>query len=464
MAKILSLKLNYKETFLDYAKEGREIRKQFFIGSNKFLQWQILDPSFPDKHLFVKKVGDKLVMNIPSGAEFTCKKDGQDVDHAYLKQQNLLSGNQLVLDPTMSGELQLLKDWNVEFDFRVPYVAVLNEQQRGDVIASARRPDLLPVERFNRGIMLIAAILTVLFLIFFDLFLSKETYVEETVELRMAQIAQKVVPDIAPTDAAPEITPEAPVADAPQGTATTGQGGQASTGSSGISSLLGGSFDPNATQAPANYAIVTVVEGFAVTGSGGGRVSGIGGSGGGVTAGGTGTTFSSTQGPGVTTNIGAIAASGPATQGYSVAPVGGTGAYITGDARGVTVSGKSWEQSSRDIQIMQDFRSRNIATVTESSISKLDASTQARYTSLGQQVRDRQSQIEAAYRQAQMNQSMTFRINLFVAQNGNVISADVIPLGEYPAGFVSEVKRICESWKFNVQQEMNYQFRFTLRA
>ncbi|MCD8479916.1 MAG: hypothetical protein LRZ88_06605 [Candidatus Cloacimonetes bacterium] len=74
MAKILSLRLNYKGKFLDYAKEGKEIRKQFFIGSNKHLQWQILDTSFPDKHLFVKQVGNALVMNIPPGASFTCAK------------------------------------------------------------------------------------------------------------------------------------------------------------------------------------------------------------------------------------------------------------------------------------------------------------------------------------------------------------------------------------------------------
>nr|MBP7118397.1 hypothetical protein [Candidatus Cloacimonadota bacterium] len=169
-------------------------------------------------------------------------------------------------------------------------------------------------------------------------------------------------------------------------------------------------------------------------------------------------------GPGFTEGIGAIATSGPATQGYAVRPEGGTGRHITGDASGVTVSGRSWEQSSRDIQIMKDFQSRNITTVSETGIAKLEASEQARYTSLGQQVRDRQSQIEAAYRQAQLNQSMSFKVTLYIAPTGAVRSADVVPLGEYPASFVSEVKRIIQSWKFNVQQDMSYQFRFQLRA
>lgn len=463
MAKILSLRLNYKGQFLDFAKEGKEIKKQFFIGSNKHLQWQILDPSYPDKHLFVKQVGNKLVMNVPEGAKVVCKKDGQELDKSYLQQNNLLSGNQLTLDPAIEGNIILHKDWNVDFDFRVPYVAVLTDDQQKVVAHCATRPEVGAVERFNRSVLLIATVLTVLFLIFFDLVLKKDVVIQETVESRLISMqAQKVSPMLEPTASASAPEVEAPV-EAPEGTGTTGQTGPARTGSAGVASLIGGSFDPNATRAPAQYAIVTTVEGFAVRGSGGGAGAGIGG-GGGVAGRGGGTTFSATAGPGVTTNLGAIAASGPSTQGYAVAPQGGTGRHFTGDASGVTVSGRSWEQSTRDLQIMKDFQSRNIATVSETAITKLDASSQARYSSLGQQVRDRQSQIEAAYRQAQMNQSMSFRITLFVAQNGSVRSADVVPLGEYPSSFVSEVKRICESWKFNVQDEMSYQFRFSVRA
>ncbi len=462
MAKILSLRLNYKGKFLDYAKEGKEIRKQFFIGSNKFLQWQILDPSFPDKHLFVSKVGNSLVMNIPAGASYVCEKDGKPVDSSYLQQNKLLSGNQLVMDPSIKGNVNVHKDWDVDFEYREPWVAVLTHEQRQIVAECATRAKADPITRFNRALMLIATILTVLFLIIFDLFLKKDDVYTSNVEDRLVAInAQQVSAEITETassGAAPEV--EAPVEEAPAATAGgTGQQGAGRTGAAGLSGMLG-NFDPSSTQAPAQYAIVTTVEGFAVRGSGGGKGSGSGAGGGVAGSGSSGTTFSATGGPGFSSDLGAIASSGPATAGYSVRPEGGSGTHITGDASGVTVSGRSWEQSARDRQIMQDFKSRNITTVSETGIAKLDATTQARYTSLGQQVRDRQSQIEAAYRQAQLNQSMSFKVTLFVAKDGAVRSADVIPLGEYPANFVSEVKRIIESWKFNVQQEMSYQFRF----
>lgn len=461
MAKILSLRLNYKGKFLDYAKEGKEIRKQFFIGSNKHLQWQILDTSFPDKHLFVKQVGNALVMNIPPGASFTCAKDGKEVDSSYLQQNKLLSGNQLILDPSITGNVNVHKDWDVDFDFREPWVAVLTHEQRQIVADCATRAKDDPVTKFNRALMLIATVFTVLFLIIFDLFLKKEVSFDATIEDRLITMqAQAVQPQITePTAPSASVEIEAPVPEATEGTPTGTATGQTTgrSGAAGLSNMLG-SFDPNATQAPAQYAIVTTVEGFAVRGSGGGGGTGTGG--GGAASGGPGTTFSATAGPGFSSDLGAIAASGPATAGHAVRPEGGTGRHITGDASRVTLSGRSWEQSQRDIEIMRDFQSRNIATVSETAIARLDETTQARYTSLGQQVRDRQSQIEAAYRQAQLNQSMSFRVTLFIASTGNVRSADVVPLGEYPASFVSEVKRIIEGWRFNVQQEMSYQFRF----
>jgi len=206
MAKILSLRLNYKGQFLDYAKEGKEIRKQFFIGSNKNLQWQILDPAFPDKHLFVKQVGNSLVMNIPAGAAFSCERDGKQVDSSYLQQNNLLSGNQLVLDQNLKGNVNVHKEWDVDFEYREPWVAVLTHEQRQIVAECATRATADPVSKFNRAILLIATILTVLFLVIFDLFLKKDQVFDASVEDRLLTMnAQKVTPQI--TDA-PAILPK----------------------------------------------------------------------------------------------------------------------------------------------------------------------------------------------------------------------------------------------------------------
>lgn len=460
MAKILSLRLNYKGKFLDYAKEGKEIRKQFFIGSNKHLQWQILDPAFPDKHLFVKEVGNALVMNIPAGAALVCEKDGKPLDSSYLKQNKLLSGNELILDPSVKGKVNVHKDWDVDFEYREPWVAVLTNEQRQIVADCSRRAAADPVTKFNRTVLLLATFLAIVLMIVFDLYFKKEQSFDASVEDRLLSMsAQKVEAEFTEPASSSIEAPEAPETPAPEAKATTGQGGAGkSSGAAGISGMLGG-FDPSSTRAPAEYAIVTTVEGFAVRGKGGGGGgTGIGGAGAG--AGSAGTSFSTSAGPGFSSGVGAIATSGPATAGYAVRPEGGTGTHITGDARGVTKSGRSWEQSKRDIATQQDFKKRNITTVKETGVGQLDADTQARYSSLGQQVRDRQSQIEAAYRQAQLNQAMSFKVTLYVSSNGTVSAADLVPLGEYPASFVSDVKRIIESWRFNVQQEMSYEFRF----
>lgn len=136
--------------------------------------------------------------------------------------------------------------------------------------------------------------------------------------------------------------------------------------------------------------------------------------------------------------------------------------HIIGHSTDLSIAGKSWELSDRDIEIMRDFRNRNIATVSENAISKLDSTDQARYFSLCQQVNERQSQIEYAYRRGQFRQAMGFMVTLYIASNGKILSADVIPLGDYPPSFVSDVKRMIQSWKFNVQQEMSYRFRIRL--
>ncbi|MCB5253550.1 MAG: hypothetical protein LHW51_11310, partial [Candidatus Cloacimonetes bacterium] len=80
MAKVLSLRLNYKGKFLDYAKEGKEIKNKFVIGSNKFLQWQILEPAFPDKHTFIKQKGGEYVMELLPNSQLSCERDGDTLD------------------------------------------------------------------------------------------------------------------------------------------------------------------------------------------------------------------------------------------------------------------------------------------------------------------------------------------------------------------------------------------------
>jgi hypothetical protein len=175
MAKKLNLKLNYKGKPLDFVRHDKDFVKQFFIGSNKWLYWQILDPSFPDKHLFIQQKGDQLVMNLLPGAQLSCTKDGNAVDSNFLKQNNILNGNQLVLKPDMNGTVALNPDWEISYEFKEPWVVVLTQEEKQIVAQYARRTEPTAVERFNRNMIFLFIFLALVFVILFDLVLKPDS-------------------------------------------------------------------------------------------------------------------------------------------------------------------------------------------------------------------------------------------------------------------------------------------------
>lgn len=460
MAKILSLRLNYKGKFLDYAKEGKEIKKKFIIGQNKNLQWQILDPSFPDKFQLIKQKGRQYVMQLPPGSELSCEIDGKPLDSEYLKQNHLLSGNELVLNKDMKGTLTVSKDWSTDFDFREPWVAVLTDEERAIVAQYARRSKPDAISRFNRTVVWIVLLLTVAFILLFDQVLKPEYTFEETIQERLQNIqsAQRVIPEIVspqPSFAQPlDNTPEQTEADATDSQVTTGTGPR---GSAGLTRTLQG-FDASATGTAPALTIATVTEGFTANRPGSRPGNGISTGRGTVAGIATGTAYNPAATP-VFEDIGSVVTSGPQTGGYSVRPEGASGIHITGDASSLAPSGQSWGDVVEQQRIAADFSRRGISTVNESSITTLDEDTRTKYTSLREQIESRQSQIEHAYREMQIRQNVSFTITLFIRADGTVKESQVIPNGSYPEAFVAKVKSIVDSWKFNVREEMAYQFR-----
>nr|MDK2851260.1 hypothetical protein [Candidatus Cloacimonadota bacterium] len=460
MAKILSLRLNYKGKFLDYAKEGKEIKKKFIIGQNKNLQWQILDPSFPDKFQLIKQKGRQYVMQLPPGSELSCEIDGKPLDSEYLKQNHLLSGNELVLNKDMKGTLTVSKDWSIDFDFREPWVAVLTDEERAIVAQYARRSKPDAISRFNRTVVWIVLLLTVAFILLFDQVLKPEYTFEETIQERLQNIqsAQRVIPEIVspqPSFAQPlDNTPEQTEADATDSQVTTGTGPR---GSAGLTRTLQG-FDASATGTAPALTIATVTEGFTANRPGSRPGNGISTGRGTVAGIATGTAYNPAATP-VFEDIGSVVTSGPQTGGYSVRPEGASGIHITGDASSLAPSGQSWGDVVEQQRIAADFARRGISTVNESSITTLDEDTRTKYTSLREQIESRQSQIEHAYREMQIRQNVSFTITLFIRADGTVKESQVIPNGSYPEAFVAKVKSIVDSWKFNVREEMAYQFR-----
>ncbi|MCB5270377.1 MAG: hypothetical protein LHW56_00870 [Candidatus Cloacimonetes bacterium] len=461
MAKILSLRLNYKGKFLDYAKEGKEIKRKFVIGSNKFLQWQILEPEFPDKHTLIKQKGGEYVLELPPDSQVVCERGNETLDSQYLRQNNLLSGNELVLKEDIKGTVTLAPNWSVDFDFREPWVAVLTPEEKAIVAQYARRSKPDSVTKFNRTVIWIVIILTVLFLAIFDLALKPEyksiQTVEEILQSQQSE-AQKVLPDIAP-GAAAFAEPDKPAEKATEGTATGRPGGTGkATGSSSLTSALQG-FDAGAVGTAPALQIATVAEGFSAgrPGGGGGAGPGIGGAGigGGAGAG-------SSYNPALTPSFGDVASvvgKGPSTGGYAQAPAGAQGVHVLGDASKLAPSGKAWGDVSKQKQIAASYSARGISTVSEGSIGSMDEGSRAKFTTVREQIQARQSQIEQAYRESQITQKVSFTITVYISANGSVRESMVVPNGSYPGSFVARIKSIVDGWTFNVKEELAYQFK-----
>ena len=165
----MNLKLYYKGKLLDIAKYGRDFTKKLYIGSSKYLFWQILDTKFPSKHLFLKKKDDKFYMNLRSGMNVAFQQNGQTMDSAALKSKNLLTGNELQLANEMTGSVQVNPDWVINYEFVEPYATVYTEKEKQIISQYSRRAELLPFQKFTRNFLLLALAVTVVGLIVFDL-------------------------------------------------------------------------------------------------------------------------------------------------------------------------------------------------------------------------------------------------------------------------------------------------------
>lgn len=466
MAKILSLRLNYKGKFLDYAKEGKEIKRKFLIGSNKHLQWQILDPAFPDKHTFIQKKGGEYVMQLPPNAQLTCERGSDTLDTQYLKQNKLLDGNELVLKEDIEGTVTIAPNWSVDFDFREPWLVVLTPEEQAIVAQYARRPKPDSVSKFNRTIIWLVLILTIIFLFIFDLVLKPEyrrfQTVEDIVQSRQDD-AQKVVPDITPSSELVLDEPEVPDKTAATQAKPTGRPRRTGTrtGSSSLTSALQG-FDAGAVGTAPALQIATVAEGFYAGrpgGTGGGTGPGISGTGPGPGGGGG---AGSSYNPSLTPSFGDVASvvgTGPSTGGYAQAPAGSQGVHVLGDASKLAPSGKAWGDVTKQKKVAASYSSKGISTVSEGSISSMDEDSRSKFTTIREQIQARQSQIEQAYRESQITQKVSFTITVYISANGAVRESVVVPSGSYPSSFVTRIKSIVDGWNFNVKEELAYQFK-----
>ncbi len=432
MSKLLNLTLHYKGKKLDQVRYGRDFKNKFFIGSDKYLFWQILDEKFPEKHLFVTKKGDQLYLQLPPGAKVSCAKDGEPVDESFLTKSFILQGNKLLLRPDMTGTLAIAPNWEISYEFKEPYVSVLTPEQQQIAAQYACRPQPTAEEKFSRNMILLFVILTVIFVIIFDLFLKKQVSYDTTLEQKL-QTIQKAERIQAEALAKPSTFEEA------------------------------GEYAEVARPVQA----LTLMEGFVTSrpggGGGGGAGPGVGGAGPGGGVGGT--TFDPNATRSFTSDIGSVATKAPTVRGSEIRPEGVAIVKASGDQSKLMPSGVAFGKTAVTEQTLAKFKSKQVTQVTEETISQAPAERQTIIDEVRRAVEIRKGQIQSLYMKwnATIPFSGSVKIRLLINASGKVQDAIITPEGNMPNGFLTELEQLCESWSFPINEEFDYEFKFRLR-
>ncbi len=182
---ILSLRFYYKGMNLDTAEEIRDIKHKLIIGSDKNNQWQILDQSFPPKHLLIKKVKDEFRLFLHKGMQLTVKKGNQILTEENLRTENLLKKNELTLDKNTTGYVTCARDWSIAYEYVKAEQRALTDEDRRIIQQYHRRPDLSPQEKLNRNLIIIIILLTII-----GAFLFERLYTPPIIERTLSQRVQ----------------------------------------------------------------------------------------------------------------------------------------------------------------------------------------------------------------------------------------------------------------------------------
>ncbi len=471
--KIIKMKLNYKGKLLDITKKGvgkGDIKKKWFIGSNKHIFWQILDPKFPDKHLFLEEKGGDYYINITTGSELSCEKNGKPIDKEFLKSNKLLSGSQLKVTPDMSGTVALSKDWAIQFEFVEPWKRVLSAEERQIVAQYSRRAELSPLEKRNKTFLIGATIFTVLFLFVYDNFIKKEVVIEETIESKFENIvaqrieAAKLQPRAQKqtyADSGPAEVVEAP-SDA--GTATTTTTRQQSNFGSQLAASVGASGAAGATGATGGSTLQAVTTSRTIVargvgdGGGGGRGSGPG-PGGAAGAGRGGASLASSADPSARRAgreyIGDIA-TGSIGGGVEVSNLqsGQAISRFSGDASTIK-PGKPVVSASAQATISRVTGS-GAKIVEEGKIPEGDAVSKTTYEAAIANLRPIRQRLQSTFNRYSSIGAMygSIKFTIYVEANGNVDVVVEVQSGEFQQEFIDAAIDVIKKSKFTTNMAM----------
>jgi hypothetical protein len=467
--KIIKMKLNYKGKLLDITKKGEgkgDIKKKWFIGSNKHIFWQILDPKFPDKHLFLEEKSGEYFINITTGSELSCEKNGKPIDKEFLKSNKLLSGSQLKITRDMSGTVALSKDWAIQFEFVEPWKRVLSAEERQIVAQYSRRAELTPLEKRNKTFLIGVTLFTVLFLFVYDNFLKKEVVIEETIESKFENIvaqrveAAKLQPRVNKqtyADSGPAEVVETP---AETGAATTTTTQRSNFGSQLAASVGGGAPGASGADGGASLKAVTtsrtIVARGVGDGGGGGRGPGPGGAAG---AGRGGASLASSADPSARRAgreyIGDIA-TGSIGGGVEVSNLqsGQAISKFSGDASTIK-PGKPVVSASAQATISRVTGS-GAKIVEEGKIPEGDAVSKTTYEAAIANLRPIRQRLQSTFNRYSSIGAMygSIKFTIYVESNGNVDVVVEVQSGEFQQEFIDAAIDVIKKSRFTTNMAM----------
>lgn len=498
MAKtILNLKLNYRGKHLDTIRQDADFKNHWLIGTDKHIFWQILDDSqkFPAKHKLLVKRGSDFYLQLPDGSNLSCNKDGKPLDANYLQQNGILSGSLLKLRPDLSGNVRVHPDYEIQFEYTEPVKAFLRPAEQAVVNSSMHAAPLSSSERTEVGLILLFLILGIAFVMIYDLVIKPKMEEEKTLTEMLAELerVRRIEPQLGlaqpPTtefETPPEEQTPAQEQQTPAGRETTRKPAvRTPTTPPGQRAP-----DPRqifGTQTGTTPGDRTTQTAFAVTGLGSfvtARPGARAGSGASPSSSGSGTFnpqaatgFSGSFDPNATSgfdssvsNMARVAPVQPGQAGSTTRPNIPTQSF-TGDAsRLQPYQPGQWptvpapkEGAERVTQSV--VKAPEITKIPEPEVRiPKPASSVPDADIIFNQISARRGQIEQSYKRnaAIKKQTGSITVLMDIAENGSVSARVTSNSSTFTQSFLNDIKRIVESWSFNVSKPTKYQFRMNL--
>ncbi|MBN2828912.1 MAG: hypothetical protein JXR56_01175 [Candidatus Cloacimonetes bacterium] len=492
--KVLRLRLYFKGKQINYAasignKESL-IENKMYLGSADDIFWQIVDPKFPKKHLFVVKQNNLFNVMLTNNMRVDVKKgDNQELTIDDLKKNKLLNGNTLTLAPDTNGTIHLNSDYEISYSFGDPYVAKYTPQQETIIKQYHRWEELTSEARFTRNFVIIAMIIS-----FIGMAIFSRTYkppvVDNSLESRLAAIRE--------TQAASKVGTS--FADLEQGTASSSatqeevvpeeQGkkddfagmtaGERSAAAAAMAqSLLG--FDVSDTQelveiqGPA-YAVTSETIVAAAAGGGGGRGPGKGkGNGPGKPGAGAGPGIGGAAG-GLDNSASVLSQVGAASL-MTESELRGAGTAITdlsqlaGGGTAITAGNVQVISGQSAVSMIASFRARNIKVVSEEGPKEeLTAAEKGNFEMIKRFVDMRKKQIVQLFERERQVQNIYGILNVTIEVDVNGVIKEAGVEGSagsvFTPDFLNKTRTIILGWKFpmKLQEAVGYGFSLILRS